>query len=487
VLKRLGFSGIGTARASSYGDPNVVPSASLTAAAKAWRDKEANHIGPLLLTIVVGISPLSSNDAYPVDAKGNYNVKVPFCLIRITPGTASGSAAYLKLTLAHEVFHCFEFGFSPSWDTLGPWLLEGLADWVALDLTKVPYKYDAFLLENYFNSPYIPLFGHSYDAAGFLGHVEDSTSDLWSRIPSILKSSGNQAAFFAAGGEADPFLSTWASSQVRSPKGASEWQMHSPVSWPDATQLPVAAIADTSDHLIDTVSPYATGHVKILVGPLVHIAVTGHGRLSAEHNCTDLGDGWFCTRKQGCECPAGSLGTAPTNQPLDSGADLALTGDPADGATADIEAHTLTEFCDGIFVQQGTKGSGTLTQVAHYEPAASCTIGSGDTLSVKVTPKGGELTITVPSFHSLPLRSDGARVFEFLAPRRGGTDAVLTGTDYSTGDFFPTDPGIQIQQGAGHLLKNGKDGFIAATLFSPSSPDNGRVVTGTFACTKPVK
>jgi hypothetical protein len=36
-------------------------------------------------------------------------------------------------------------------------------------------------------------------------------------------------------------------------------------------------------------------------------------------------------------------------------------------------------------------------------------------------------------------------------------------------------------------LKNGKDGFIAATLFSPSHPDNGRVVTGTFACAKPVK
>jgi hypothetical protein len=120
VLQRLGFSGIGTARAASYGDPNFVPSASLTAAAKAWRDKEADHIGPLLLTIVAGISPLSANDAYPVDAKGNYNVKGPFCLIRITPGTAGGSAAYLKLTLAHEVFHCFEFDFNPSWGSLGP-------------------------------------------------------------------------------------------------------------------------------------------------------------------------------------------------------------------------------------------------------------------------------------------------------------------------------------------------------------------------------
>jgi hypothetical protein len=174
--------------------------------------------------------------------------------------------------------------------------------------------------------------------------------------------------------------------------------MNSPVNWPDATKLPVAAIADTSDHLIDTVSAYATGHVKIMVGPLVHVAVTGHGRLSAEHNYTDLGDGWFCTKKQGCECPAGSPGTVSTNQPLDLGADLALTGDPADGATADIEAHTLTEFCDGIFIQEGTKGSSTLTQVAHYEPAASCTIGPGDTLTVKVTPKGGELTITVPGF-----------------------------------------------------------------------------------------
>jgi hypothetical protein len=487
VLRRLGFSAVSTARTASYGDPNFVPSASLTAAAKAWRDKVADHIGPLLLTIVAGTSPLSANDAFPVDAKGNFNPKGPFCRIRITPGTANGSAAYLRLTLAHEVFHCFEFDFNPAYGNLGGWLLEGLADWVALYVTKVPYSNDAFLLDRYFASPYIPLFGRTYDAAGFWGHVQDTTGDLWSRVPSILRSSGNEAAFFAAGGETDQFLSTWASSQVRSSTGGGDWQMTSPVPWPSATQLPVAAIADDQDHLIDTVAPLATGHVKILAGPLVHIAVTGHGRLSAQHNYTDLGDAWFCLEKQGCKCPAGALGEVPANRPLEPGAVLALTGDPTDGATADIESHTLSEFCDGIFVQQGTPGSGTLTQIAHYDPGASCTIGAGDTLTVKVTPKGGELTITVPGFHNLPKRSDGARVFEFQSPRRGGPDAVLGGTDYSTGDFFQTDPGIQIPQGAGHLLKNGKDGFIAATLFSPSNPEHGRVVTGTFACTKAVK
>jgi hypothetical protein len=493
---RLGFAtGAGAHAAALFGDANFKKSAKLTAQANMWRDAEEAKLGkPLGLSIVAGVSSTpSANDSYPIDNQGHFSLTGPQCRIRIIPATANGSAAFLKLVLAHEVFHCFEFQTTQKWPYVGSWIIEGLADWAALTVTGVSFKDDGGFLDPYLLSPGIPVFARSYDAAGFWGHVQDTSGDLWSRIPTILKSTTNPAAFFVSGAETEQFLSTWASSQVRSATGGSEWQMKSPVpSWPSDKQLPVATLADSVDHLIDTVSPYATGHVQILVGPLVHIDVTGHARLSSEYNYTDLGNGWFCLEAGGCECPADSQGKVPDNQPLEPGAILALTGDPTDGATADIEAHTLKEFCSGVFVTEYDKAGcvacgAPMHTVLHVTDPGTCVLGSDGTLTVTLTGDGGGLVITVPGYAGLPKRSDGSTEFEFQAPRRGGPDVVMTGTDWSSGDFLMPDPGIQFPEGSGYVSKGGKDGFLAVSLQSPSVGDAaGRVAGGDFTCRKPV-
>ena len=392
--------------------------------------------------------------------------------------------------LAHEVFHCFEFDLAKNWPSLQAWIMEGLADWGALVVTQVPYSVDADFLDPYLTAPGTPIFARSYDAAGFWGHVQDITGNLWARIPAILHSSSSPAAFTLAGADTEPFASTWASSQVRSASGGSDWQMKSPTAWPDSTKLPVTAIPDDVDHMIDTVSPYSTGHVKILLGPLVHIDVTGHARLSTKYNYTDLGDGWFCTEAGGCECPAGSQGETPTSQPLEPGAILALTGDPTDGATADIEAHSLKEFCSGVFVTQYDTAScvgctAPTSTVLHITDPGTCVL-AGGTLTVTLTGGGGSLTITVPGYSTLPKRSDGASEFDFSDPRLGGPDVAMA-PDWSSGDSLPPDVGVQIPQGAGHIDADGKGGFLAGVMFSPSTSNASRLAAGDFSCQKPIK
>jgi hypothetical protein len=487
VLKRLGFSAGAVAHAASYGDPGFKPSAALTATANKWRDAVAAHLGPLSLKIVAGVSTsvVSANDAAPVDAGGAFSVSGPFCRIRITATTASGSAAYLADTVAHEVFHCFEFQINHDFPTMKAWIIEGLAEWAGLAVTGTTYKTDGSSIRNYLNNPGTPLFARSYDAVGFWGHVQDEYGNLWSRVKSILNPGTNEAAFAAAGGNEDQFLSTWASTQVRSATGGADWQMDSPFVPPNSTELPVSTLFDNSDSLIDVVSPYALGHVRVAVGPLVHITVTGHGRLSVEHNYTDLGDGWFCTEAGGCQCPAGSQGQVPANQPLEPGAELALTGDPSGGATADIEAHTLEEFCSGLIINQEEPG-GSPQVIGHISKPGTCTIDSSGALKVTLTGDGPTLEITVPNFRTLPRRSDGATIFDFVAPRDGGPDAALAGTGWSTGDFFSTDPGVQIPQGTGGLHRDGQDGFIAAIMFENGNPAS-RLASGTFSCAKAVK
>jgi hypothetical protein len=496
VDTRLGLAPGGrAARIASYGDPKFTPSPALTAEATKYRDLEAAKLGKTLgLKLVVGYSTSMPdyNDATPINAKGQFSDAGPICRIRVLP-SGNGSAAFVRLVLAHEVFHCFEFDLAHNvWETDPAWVMEGLAEWAGLAVTQVPYSADAPFLAPYFTQPGTPIFARTYDAPGFWGHLEDTVGGLWGRVPAILHASTSPAAFFTAGAETEPFLSTWASSQVRAPAAGSEWELHSPISWPDAKQQPVATLPDNVDHLIDTVDPYSTGHVKILIGPLVHITTTGHARLSAKYNYSDLGDGWFCTESGGCECPAGSQGTVPDNQPLEPGAILALSGDPSGGATADIEAHTLKEFCSGVFVTQYQTAAcvgcpSPRSTVLHVTEPGICTLGSGGDLTVTLTGDGGSLTITVPGFTGLPKRSDGATVFEFLVPRSpSGADVVMPG-DWSSGDFLPPDVGIQVPQGAGHMDKNGKEGFLAVQMQSPAVSNAGRVAGGDFTCKKPVK
>ena len=100
----------------------------------------------------------------PINSSGG-NLFSNVCRIRVgDPG--SQSLAILNWSLAHEVFHCFQFDLAPSaWDHDAPWIIEGTAEWASTTVDPVEAS-DAALRE-YLASPQQNLFTRAYDATGF--------------------------------------------------------------------------------------------------------------------------------------------------------------------------------------------------------------------------------------------------------------------------------------------------------------------------------
>ena len=175
-------------------------------------------------------------DELAVDADGNYYSEGPYCRIRVTPvgqKTLAGDPVYLREVIAHEVFHCYQDQIQPSWlaQSSPDWLIEGGAEWAALQITNSPWRLAGFV-DDYLNKPRKPLFTRDYDAAGFFGHVEDVTGNLWKMMPNILTEPTDELRYLAADGKHETFLNSWASSSFDATPLGPDWTMQNPVPGP---------------------------------------------------------------------------------------------------------------------------------------------------------------------------------------------------------------------------------------------------------------
>jgi hypothetical protein len=355
-----------SAHAADYGDPGFHPIPSLTAAANTWASiyADGGHLGhALTLKIVAGTTTTSmpttggteaDADAYPVNAAGAESDSGPYCRIRVSLGTFHGPISYLTTTLAHEVFHCFEFMLDPHWASQGDWLIEGLAEWAALTVDPVATPQAEGWLFAYIGSPGTTLFGRTYDAAGFWGHAMDSNGLLWSEIDSILNAGDDPARFVDAGGEAENFLSTWGSSFFRIAAGGPPWEMQSPEP-PLAAygEPPITDFNPAAGQVVEA-APYtaAVYGVESDAGtPVVHVSINGYARLDRYYNYTDLSDAWFCTTGA-CVCPPNTIGEVPPTRPLHPLAPLGL-GAGQSGTRGTVSAFPLSYFCKPKPQQQG--------------------------------------------------------------------------------------------------------------------------------------
>jgi hypothetical protein len=504
VLSRLGLATGRKAHGATFGDPDFHQSTALTAEASLWAARESAQLPgqpKLGLTIVAGDSVNTAvtkdgdhaeADALPVNAAGMLSRSGPYCRIRVNVSKVDSSTE-LALTLAHEVFHCFEFSLTPTvWDKVGAWVREGLAEWVAEDVVKPPYAQAGGFLETYIGLPDQPVLQRGYSAIGFWGHVQDADGDLWSKIPKILTTVSSPAAFAIAGGDGAGFLSTWASSIVRPGNSGPEWEMFSPVRPPDATALPTPRIEDTVENLPVQVPAFSTRNVVIEPQdgePLVEVSVQGTGRLSDQHNYTDLSHSYYCMQAT-CECPPGSTGTVPDNQPLEPGADLALSAGSS-ATDAEVEFHDLDEYCNpkGVTLTEFHAAScvgcsAPTNQLADLTDGAVCTLDSAGQLTIALS-GSGTLKITAPAYRSLPKRSDGATVIELQAPRGAGPDMTYGG--WSTGDFLGDGSGAPPTPfGSVIVHRGGKDGSIAASLFNPGVSNASLLAAGAFRCKRAI-
>jgi hypothetical protein len=302
-------------------------------------------------------------NATPLNAKGKgEGPDAPVkCQIQETPLGVSKGPAFEALTMAHELFHCFQFDLrgTDAWKSMPFWVQEGTADWAATTIDPSPFDLDNDFLElgKYFGHPRESLFNRSYDASGFWGHLQDVNGDLWDVLPKVIRADDSRAAFVAAGADDGAVLDTWASSYLRNPTGdaGEAWQMHSPMVPPASNQdqldsLPVP-ILQLSGQAHVWANPYTVidYHFASMPAdePLMNIKLHGYGRLSVPHNYTHLSDAWFCVDPAGCKCPPDTTAELPSAQPLETDAYLAITGDPddPDGSSGEITFHKLDEFC----------------------------------------------------------------------------------------------------------------------------------------------
>lgn len=368
-----------------YGDPGFSPDTGLQTIADHWVTVFEAKLGHTLgLQVVAGAStsppatPGALAETTPANAHAA-NSSGPFCRIQVFAPGMQTSTTFRRLFLAHEVFHCFQFDLAPQQDHA--WIIEGLADWAALTVDPVPYSIGGANLTTYIDQPGTPLFARSYDAVGFWGHVQDTTHDLWARIPAILNASSNQASYKAAGGDSSAFLSTWGSS-VFHDSSSPDWSMTSPIEPPAPPDGHIEAVPGAGNV---SAAPYTTSQYKLIPvagKPLIHIEIHGYARLSETDNIVNpsaLEDKWLCTLSSGCACPPGSTGETPKSSPLPPDLLLGVTGAPEAKTTGTIESFPLSSFCNGVATetttttetpaptQGGVKNCGTVTGAVNHD------------------------------------------------------------------------------------------------------------------------
>jgi hypothetical protein len=359
------------ARTASLGDPNFTPDPGLTATATGWATTYPGLLGTgaLKYTVVAGNTTafngtLTNADAFPVDAAGHYNINGPNCRVRFNASeNTAASGPFKSYVLAHEMFHCFQFMIAgASWTGIPTWTLEATAEWSALTETtpawnsQFPNADSRWMIVN-MQHPETPLFTRTYDAVDFWGHVQDTYGDLFSRMKTILKSSGSTAIFNAAGAKADKFLYSWASSLVDRSGGGSAWHLTSPIAVPNGSGVAATNITfNASSPITNITVPALTTKLFVIQpdasAPLVHIKLNGHARLSITHDyTTELKDGWFCivANAASCKCPQGSSGNAPAGYPTGGANELAVVGDPNTGSAGSVQYSQLNTYCQATY------------------------------------------------------------------------------------------------------------------------------------------
>ncbi len=278
------------------------------------------------------------------------------CQIHVNPLLQTvGEEAVVQATMAHELFHCFQF----DWENqhgglvdLPAWIKEGQAEWVG-ETVGGPSSQGSGWWGTYLNTPNTPLWARGYDAIGFYQHLEEEQIDPWSIFDAMLAAattaSPGQAdsdAYKAALATQDAFQDTWASGLFRDASLGDAWNATSP--WPVNKSAPPQklSVGDGSVNSLSAGQVLNQDWAATSSADVVEIDGTGHVRLftTPDGNETDTAQRWLCTRAGGCDCPSGEVYAGPDLETVTPAFDLALTGGLA-GASATVRGHALQEFC----------------------------------------------------------------------------------------------------------------------------------------------
>ena len=165
--------------------------------------------------------PANVQDALAYSFSGSAGRGVD-CEIRATPNITGAAEQRIKIAMAHEVFHCFQFEVMPGGVYSG-WVVEGQAEWAG-EAIAGPGPDGLDYWEKYLKTPTDSLFGRTYDAVGFYEHLVEIGVDPWTIFDEMLKTPGdNVVAFKSARADNDLFYNTWASGLRRTETTPGSW------------------------------------------------------------------------------------------------------------------------------------------------------------------------------------------------------------------------------------------------------------------------
>ena len=273
----------------------------------------------------------------------------PRCQIRATPLIEGSSQTRINVTMAHEVFHCFQFDVLPGRSAVGAraWIIEGQAEWAGEDVGG-PGPDGGDWWSAYLKTPTFSLFAREYDAVGFYEHLAETGTSPWTIFDKMLSTPADStAAFKATGAVEDNFLDTWASGMRRMEALPAAWYAQG--RWTTKAHAPevierirngdlVPASAETMANFEVSIESHAD---------IVELTFQGHVRMHTDQlEVAQVSTIDLCTNLSttGCTCPDGTSYDGPPLTPSDGIIYLALTGSIS-GSSGTIRGRPLSDFC----------------------------------------------------------------------------------------------------------------------------------------------
>ncbi len=285
------------------------------------------------------------------------------CAIHVEPELDNSTDAALKnASMAHEMFHCFQFDWSRQngfvFNTVPDWIVEGQAEWVG-EIIAGPSSVGGDWWYEYLTTYHRPLFQRTYDAVGFYQHLDEEGISPWKYFDNMWFAFTQGSlhpqvdAYLSTLGDDETFLDTWASGNFKWQDAGGAWDARGPwniVVHPPADEITIGnGVSDTAstdpltnDIVVafvnaDILEVHATGHVRMHAPPLPELPTTQR---------------WLCFDSSNqCECPPGTQYEGPQLEmvaaPVEQGspgADFGLTGG-LEGANVSLVGHSLDEYC----------------------------------------------------------------------------------------------------------------------------------------------
>jgi hypothetical protein len=256
------------------------------------------------------------------------------------------------------------------------------------------------------------LFGRTYDAIGFFGHLEDVGVDVWHRILPMTTEASSAGAFDVATGGSATAIDDWPSGLAREPAFGPAWETGGPdipAAQPPRTKGNVAngtsaaasvgkaanAVVDldlSADVVIVDATPTARGHLRDAAGT-DQLVATLAGRT-------------FCANPNGCACPEGSSGAGIQLAAIAPGKGvLAVTGGTAT-AKVTVQGKSLADFCKHpTTVDPCVVGTWIGTGVTLDIPSAGITGSGGAGAALKLAKNGAgsvDMNPSAPVIATIP-------------------------------------------------------------------------------------